>query len=106
MHGLGVGQTYIKLFFIVGVASSSTRYSPRAVKKLRSLKSGHFSPRLKGVCRCLNSLLGIFDRCLGNGSPGFLSVRVQSICRVGIAFGFLAVDVQIEMLHVEDEGTN
>src|ERR1700760_1041589 len=31
--------TYIKLFFMVGVASSSTRYSPREVKKSRSFTS-------------------------------------------------------------------
>jgi hypothetical protein len=32
--------SYIKLFFMAGVASSSTRYSPRAVKKLLTPPTG------------------------------------------------------------------
>ena len=38
-HEIEGRGAYIKLFFMAGVASSSTRYSPRAVKKSRSLTS-------------------------------------------------------------------
>lgn len=46
--------SYIKLFFIVGVASSSTRYSPRGVKKLRSLtSSGQIPSAMRTIQRNL-----------------------------------------------------